>query len=70
MKTTEELQTELMKCRCDVVQAAQVRKSSFVSEGPSLGRHGYHPTTHHASTVHAGTYVQQVGNRTKSPDSN
>ena len=47
------------------LQAAQVRKSSFVCEGPSLGRHGYHPTTHHASTVHAGTYVQQVSSTSK-----
>ena len=38
------------------MQAAQVRKSSI----GGLGSGGYHPNTHHASTVHSGTKVEQV----------
>ena len=37
------------------LQAAHVRKSSYV-----VSRHGYHPESHHANTIHSGTYVQQV----------
>lgn len=45
----------------DGLQAAQVRKSSFVSHAnDSKGEHAYHPETHQSCTVHAGTVVQQV----------
>ena len=37
------------------VQAAHVRKSSYVAKG-----HVYNPESHHGCTVHAGTQVQQV----------
>ncbi len=39
------------------MQAAQVRKSSFVPEGGVMKTNGYHPDTHHTCTVHAGTFV-------------
>lgn len=44
------------------LQAAQVRKSSYVAqEGEGKGTYqAYHPETHHACTIHAGTTVQQV----------
>lgn len=44
----------------DVLQATQVRKSSYglgSAQGPAGG---YHPETHHGCTIHAGTFVQQV----------
>ena len=41
------------------MQAAQVRKSSFVAHGEDSKR-AYHPETHHSSSIHAGTSVQQV----------
>lgn len=44
----------------NALQAAQVRKSSFVPEGRVVKTNGYHPDTHHTCTVHAGTFVQQV----------
>ena len=44
----------------NALQAAQVRKSSFVPEGGVVKTNGYHPDTHHTCTVHAGTFVQQV----------
>ena len=40
------------------MQAAQVRKASFVPDNQHLAP--YDPETHHSCTVHAGTYVQQV----------
>ena len=43
-----------------LIQAAQVRKSSFVAHNEGHG-HAYHPETHHSHTIHAGTSVQQVG---------
>ena len=44
------------------VQAAQVRKTSFMhsEEGQGQAAAIYSPETHHSCTVHAGTYVQQV----------
>ena len=44
------------------VQAAQVRKTSFVpSQGPSTSSStAYDPDVHQPCTVFAGTYVQQV----------
>jgi len=41
------------------VQAAQVRKSSFVTHEEEK-RGAYHPETHHSCTIHAGTSVQQA----------
>ena len=41
------------------MQAAQVRKSSFVDSG-SDKKAAYHPETHHSCTVHAGTVILQV----------
>jgi len=43
-----------------MIQAAQVRKSSFAAHDEGHG-HAYHPETHHSQTIHAGTSVQQVG---------
>lgn len=44
------------------LQAAQVRKTSFMSDGELEGVMPtmYNPEIHHSSTVHAGTFVQQV----------
>ena len=44
------------------LQAAQVRKTSFISDGESEGLVPtmYNPEIHHSSTVHAGTFVQQA----------
>lgn len=50
----------LMSMTVGVLQAAQVRKSSFVPAAGVVRAHIYHPDTHHFCTVHAGTYVQQV----------
>lgn len=48
------------------MQAAQVRKSSYVAhEDEREGTNTYHPETHHSCTVHAGTHVQQAS--TNSP---
>ena len=44
----------------NVLQAAQVRKSSFVPAAGVVRAHSYHPETHHFCTVHAGTFVKQV----------
>ncbi|KAL3147625.1 hypothetical protein ABBQ38_014675 [Trebouxia sp. C0009 RCD-2024] len=44
--------------RLPSMQASEVRKSSI----GRLGSTGYHPTTHHAYTVHSGTTVEQVWN--------
>ena len=41
------------------MQAAQVRKSSFVARSSDT-QHAYYPETHHSCTIHAGTVVQQV----------
>ena len=41
------------------MQAAQVRKSSFVAH-VSGKKVAYHPETHHSCTIHAGTVIQQV----------
>lgn len=43
-----------------VLQAAQVRKSSFMPAAGVVRAHSYHPETHHYCTVHAGTFVKQV----------
>ena len=43
-----------------VLQAAQVRKSSFMPAAGVARAHSYHPDTHHYCTVHAGTFVKQV----------
>ena len=48
-------------CYC-VVQAAQVRKSSYVSD-PGVQ---YDPDSYHTCTVYAGTIVQQVSTYPKS----
>ena len=42
------------------MQAAQVRKVSFVPDDQLVASGMYDPETHHSCTVHAGTYVQQV----------
>ncbi len=47
-------------CSNVLIQAAQVRKSSFVCHDEGHV-HAYHPETHHSHTIHAGTSVQQVG---------
>ena len=41
------------------LQAAQVRKCSYVAQEKAIQR-SYHPETHHACTIHAGTTVQQA----------
>ena len=48
-------EAELSAC----LQAAQVRKCSYVA-GQEAHNCSYHPDTHHACTVYAGTTVYQV----------
>ena len=43
------------RASCLVLQASQVRKS------PQAAGVGYNPDVHRSSTVHAGSWVQQVG---------
>lgn len=44
------------------LQAAQVRKSSYVAsdDGGGTATAGYDPNVHQFCTIYAGTYVQQV----------
>ena len=46
----------------DVAQAAQVRKTCFVTaeEADASPASAYDADTHHSCTIYAGTYVQQV----------
>ncbi len=50
---------DLIFRQCVRLQAAQVRKSSFVTHEEEKSG-AYHPETHHSCTVHAGTFVQQA----------
>ena len=45
----------------DELQAAQVRKSSFVTcDDDGEGAHGYQPEKAHTNTIFAGTVIEQV----------